>query len=364
MINTIKLFPAGKDFIVRQIFKNGWIRVSIILGVIYLFVSIPVILSYFAGNFINKDLDMDAYSDKSYHAMFFVLLPFFVFFIRYYLTGLEDAIDKLCNSKVLRISPMRYCRAVEYSNNLFSCRFVTFIPYFLAALLLIDSILNYNLKGLHTWNSTSLSGINIISSIDIVITYFFFYFFFALLLRMILTYFVIRKFLSGNINVQPLHPDNCGGLAPLGEFALRITWAGFFVGIPVLWLMYGNYLNNIPHYQLTNIFNLSFYVISMTVVFFLPLLGARKSMRRAKDKELRLINDIFQKGRKDVLLNINKYKVEGEVEISNLEKLIKLHDIAKSMPVWPFNSRNIVRFLSSVLWPVLLILIQYIFGKL
>jgi len=364
MISTVKLHPAGKDYIIRQLLEHGLRRNLIVLGAVFLFSLLPIILSYFSGNFSNKDLMIDASHDFSYHAMFLILLPFFIFFIRFYLNGLEKAIDSLRQSNVLQIDATKYRSAVEYSNKLFASRFVIILPSVLSIILLLDSILNYNLKGLNTWNSTSLAGINLISTIDIIITFLFFYFFFALLIRMSLTYFVIHKFLNGNLNVQPLHPDNCGGLSPLGEFALRISWAGIIVGFPVLLLMYGNYRNNIPHYQLTNVMNMVNYILAMTIVFFLPLLGARKSMRQAKIKELNIISEIFQKERKYTLANLNQDKLEKEFEISKIENLIKLHDIAKSMPVWPFNSSNIVRFLSSVLWPILLILIQYIVGKL
>lgn len=364
MTNKVKLLPAGKDYLVKQLLEYGWRRNITILGVVLLLSLLPVILSFFAGTFVNKDLLIDASRDYSYHAMFLVLLPFFIIFIRYYLNGLEKAIYSLRESRVLQIDEINYQNAVDYSNKLFSSSFLIIIPLILSIILLIDSIISYNLNGLNTWNSTTLKGINLTSSIDIFITFLFFYFFFALLIRMSLTFFVIHKFLNGNLNVQPLHPDNCGGLSPLGEFALRISWAGIIVGFPVLLLMYGNYRNNIPHYQLTNIMNIVGYVLALTIVFFLPLLGARKSMREAKIKELNIINNIFQKERKIALKNINKSNPTNEIKISNLENLIKLHDIANSMPVWPFNSRNIIRFLSSVLWPALLVLAEYIVGRL
>jgi hypothetical protein len=129
-------------------------------------------------------------------------------------------------------------------------------------------------------------------------------------------------------------------------------------------LIYANYYNKIPQYELYNTMNIISYVIAMTIVFFLPLLGARKSMLQAKNNELKKINDIFQKEREISLINIDNNRLPSEIEISNLENLIKLHNIAKSMPVWPFNLKNIVRFLSSVLWPVLLILIEHIVGKI
>jgi hypothetical protein len=362
MSSKSQLHPAGKDFVIKQLLNYSWRRVYFILGVIFFLSFLPIVISFIEGDFINKNLTIDAYRDISYHVMFILLLPFYIFFLRYYLTGLENAIDSLRNSNILKIDVIEYNNAVKYSNNFFASWFVTLLPFFLATIFLIDSIFNYNLKALNTWNSTSLEGINLLCIINIFNTFLFFYFFFALLIRMSLIYFIIKKFLYGNLNVQPLHPDNCGGLSPISKFALKISWAGIFGGIAVLLLMYGNYRNNIPHYQLTNVMNLVSYIIAMTIAFFLPLFGARESMLRKRYDEMNSINIVIQNERENIFLDINKFGITKEIDISNLENLIKLQDVAKSMPVWPFNSKSILKFLSSVLWPVLLVFLQYIVG--
>jgi hypothetical protein len=360
MAKESKLFPAGNDYIIKQLLEFGWRRAFLVFGLVLVFAVLPVILSFFSGGFNNTKLDIDAFHDLSYVAMYFLLLPFFVIFIPVYLHGLEKSIISLRESKIIKLNGPDYSSVIQYSNNLFGNRMITYLPYLIAILLSVFTTVNYNLAGHNTWDSSSLQNITLISLLAIFIKVLFYYFFFALLLRIALTYFVINKFLDGHVDIQPLHPDNCGGLSPLGEFALRISWAGIGIGIPLVILIYANYHNKIPQYQLYNTMNIISYITSMTIVFFLPLLGARKSMLRAKNKELKNINNIFQKERKIALVNINKYKEENEINISNLENLIKLHDIANSMPVWPFNSRNIIRFLSSVLWPVLLLLAEYL----
>jgi hypothetical protein len=364
MDKTRKLHPAGNDYIIKQLLEYGWRRAFIVFGIILLFAVLPVVLSLFSGTFNNNQLNIDAVSDYSYFAMYFILLPFFVIFIPIYLHGLEEAINTLRGSSIIRLSEEDYEIVIRYSNNLFGNKAVTLSPYLIAILLTIFTTINYNLAGHNNWDSSSLQDISFISLLAIFIKYLFYFFFFALLLRIVLTYFVINKFLNGNVDVQPLNPDNCGGLSPLGEFALRISWAGIGIGIPLVILIYANYYNKIPQYELYNTMNIISYVIAMTIVFFLPLLGARKSMLQAKNYELKKINDIFQKEREISLINLDKNRLPSEIEISNLENLIKLHNIAKSMPVWPFNLKNIVRFLSSVLWPVLLILIEHIVGKI
>jgi hypothetical protein len=359
-----KLHPAGKDFIINQLIDHNWSRSFTVFGIVYFFSFLPIVLSIFSGNFINDALDIEAFTDYSYHVMYLILLPFFVIFIPYYLNGLEKAIDDLHDSQVVQLDDVKYAELFKYANEKFASKTVTLIPYLFAILFIIFTTVNYNLAGHNSWDSSSLQNITLVSILAIFIKFLFYYFFCALLIRIVLTYFVIHKLFDGNVNVQPLHPDNCGGLSPLGEFALRITWAGIGIGIPVVILVYVNVYNEIPQYQVYNTLNIAGYIIAMCIVFFLPLLGARKCMLVAKSEELKRISDSYQIERRSIFNEIHNYSPSNKLNVSNLEGLMKLYEIARLMPVWPFNSKNIIRFLSSVLWPLLLVFLQIILEKL
>lgn len=362
----IKFEPAGRDFFIKKLTGVSRRWLLIILGLELVLALIPVLLSIPDGNFRNSSLRIDALSDIGYYDQFLLLLPFFIIFIPYYLKGFAISLNLLIDTGVVTISAEETKKVESYANKLFSHWTITFIPYIIASLFVILDVSIFIFAGENTWNSADgLIDISLIEIINIILVFLLFHLISALFLRIVLTYFVINKFLSNHVNIQPLHPDNCGGLSPLGDFSLRLTKAGIVIGIPVLLgIMSSYYQHDIPIMSLVNILLIAGYISCLSVVFFLPLMGARRSMLAAKMRELKIISDYFQSERKDILSNYNKGESAKNLEISNLEGLMKLYEIAKSMPVFPFNSLNIIRFLSSVLWPLVLILMQYILQKI
>ena len=360
------LLPAGNDYFIRQLLEFGWRRVIKILFLIISISLLPIIASIFKGSFINYNLNVDAFHDLGYHTQFFLLLPFFVFFLPYYFNGLQKAIDSLVKTKVLKISSSDYTEVIKFSNSLFSYWIVTYLPFIITIGFSIYGILNYFLAGYKNWNSVSnINDFNIINVLAILPMLPFYYFITAIILRIGLTYFVIKKILNKNVDIQPLHPDNCGGLSPLGKFSLKASSAGIGVGIPVMILIiFNTYHNNFALFGFYNVMNILTYIVALTVVFFLPLLGARNSMLQAKQEELERISNLFQKERTSINQIIDSKNSSQDIDFTKIQGMINLYEMAKSMPVYPFEASNVLRFFGSVLWPILLVLVQYILEKI
>lgn len=100
----------------------------------------------------------------------------------------------------------------------------------------------------------------------------------------------------------------------------------------------------------------------------MPLYAAHKSMKEAKYGTIRILNDRFNElnGQLQQLLS-NPNPAEGTEGDSSeqfnklsieIEQLKKLHDIAKAMPVYPFNAQIVSSFVVSVLLPAPLYLAQ------
>lgn len=334
-----------------------------IIGSVLLLSVIPIVLSSFNGRLVNETLAIDMVHDYGYMVMYLLLLPFFIFFIPFYLRGLGKVLDQLRAGGTLIISDSRYGEAIDYSNRLFNSSAVTWLPYVLTFLLSSANLYNFLVAADNSWFYLSLMDGPLSAVIVAIPTILFYLFFFLLAVRVGATFLVINRVLDGNLDVQPLHPDNCGGLSPLGEFAMKISWAGIGVGLPIMILVYVNYSNNIPNYQVYNALNIGTYLMAMVTLFFMPLLGARKSMMRSKNEELRMINNRFQVERRNILARMNSGTNE-HLHTANLEELIKLYEVAKAMPVYPFNTKNVVRFLGGTLWPILLLLVQYAIDRI
>jgi hypothetical protein len=360
--NAETLRPAGRDPLTKQLVEKGWWRVILVVAIVLVFSGLPFITSALSGRLVNDSLTVDLSGDIGYMVMYLFLVPFFILFTPFYLKSLGSVIDELRKNGILIIRETEYIDSVRYANRLFDSALVTFLPYILALLLGGANLYNFIAAAGNSWFYLSLNDGRVIATIVVIPTVLFYLFFFILAVRITITFRVINRMLEGNLDVQPLHPDNCGGLSPLGDFALKISWAGIGIGLPLMILVYANYVNDIPYYHVYNTLNIATYLLAMIAVFFMPLIGARKSMIKSKQKELQIINQRFQVERRRILARINSNDFEN-LRTANLEELMKLYDVAKNMPVYPFNSKNIFRFLGGTLWPILLLLLQYAIEK-
>ena len=105
------------------------------------------------------------------------------------------------------------------------------------------------------------------------------------------------------------------------------------------------------------------YIASAFIVFFLPLYAAHESMENAKYEEIRRINNYFVNLNSKVKESLSRNEDLDENIRANFENVNKIYELAKKMPVYPFNSKTIASFFGSILIPIILFvferLIQY-----
>jgi hypothetical protein len=173
---------------------------------------------------------------------------------------------------------------------------------------------------------------------------------------------LFRKF---GIDVNFLHPDKAGGLMPFGSLLVK---GGYFIGIygctlMVLIIEAPYRAENINFSEIMSRFEIQNAVIPMAVLYFLfaPTLffsalgSAHVKMKEARDKfVLRIANQYKDKVHcLDSSLGCSDLnEVKGNTEA--LEQLKKAYAIASDCPTWPINTRNVFRFYSSYLAPVIL----------
>jgi hypothetical protein len=97
----------------------------------------------------------------------------------------------------------------------------------------------------------------------------------------------------------------------------------------------------------------------LPVVFFLPLLQVHRAMRIKKEsllldisKHYKCVSDVLvQKIAKDDKEFVDRYdKVKEEYEEES--KLRTLYKSLEAIPTWPFDTRTIMQFTSTILLPV------------
>lgn len=178
-------------------------------------------------------------------------------------------------------------------------------------------------------------------------------------------------FVSGNylrqlprrfeIDVEPWHPDGCGGLRMVGNFCLRmvlpilagITFFGLY-GIGAFFLP-----DLLPPGQLAiqigaNLGLLIFDVPLVILAFFYPLLGIHAEMLRKKAayeeqfaSHLRRLHALLWPAfERSDLAEIKR--IGEELEIAR-----RIHPLVVDYPSWPFNRRILVGYLLPQLVPLI-----------
>jgi|GEM_PF-5244610 len=165
----------------------------------------------------------------------------------------------------------------------------------------------------------------------------------------ITTVFVNRVFKNFTVNVELLHPDQCGGLKIVGDVADTFTLA-LLIGAPnIVSLIYTqSKIMNVPLTHPINLLPVASYIILALTMFFGILYTPHKAMKRAKtllQRDISVSYDIlFKKNHANVLAGtINKENIE------KLEELQKPYEMAKQAPEWPINIRMIGKLSGTVI---------------
>ncbi len=161
-----------------------------------------------------------------------------------------------------------------------------------------------------------------------------------------------RLFRSTEIQLLPLHPDKCGGLGAISQYTTRVGFGIGTIGLlmsaaTIYEVVFGDLARAIPV-----ILGIVIYLIAAPVFFFLPLGTAHDSMQRAKDEELLEIAQKFTRSYNS-LKNTSKKQKNYDEELTNLENIKKLYEVADAFPVWPFDIQNLRRFMVVITTPVL-----------
>ena len=154
---------------------------------------------------------------------------------------------------------------------------------------------------------------------------------------------------DGAIIVRPMAPDNCGGLKGLGDLSLSFT---YFL-LPFALTAVASYFTH-RHLQLGPTLSLPALIPVFVFVFFAPLSVVHKAMRDAKSETVNRLSkkyqDISQRLMRDIEDGKSYDKLNENKEI--LEVLDNMYDKARRMPVWPFNTKTLLRFVTVTIIPL------------
>jgi|GEM_PF-7010721 hypothetical protein len=166
----------------------------------------------------------------------------------------------------------------------------------------------------------------------------------------------IRRYCLMPLDLRPLDPDNAAGLRPLASLSFKIS---LFTFLGIMTFFYSIFLGM---RSVNEIFMLCVFIlllISMIILFILPLANAHDSMLKVKQEILETLSNQHYK----IYLKIkNGLPKENpcipEAYLTDLEGLSNLYDKSNSMPVWPFDINILSQFLIAFITPIIITYIQ------
>ncbi|TNE49317.1 MAG: hypothetical protein EP343_12440 [Deltaproteobacteria bacterium] len=178
-----------------------------------------------------------------------------------------------------------------------------------------------------------------------------YYMVFMMLLKGVATTRAIRWIFKSDIVLQPIHPDRCAGLQPLGAISgsLNVFLALLTSYITVLVELEGVSLAH-PAFLIP----VSIFAVLATYLFVAPISAIHHRMK-AMRREIQIsLNHEFQKSFQQVHQRLSHRQ---DIDVGNLQRLDaleKLHTIAARMPVWPIDMETVIKFFAVVGVPTLL----------
>lgn len=180
-----------------------------------------------------------------------------------------------------------------------------------------------------------------------------------LVLTLISNVWVLHTLLgSKKLNINPLHPDRCGGLSPLSQYSLNTAYLVAIFGMMITLSNYQFITQGISQkYWYFNLIIVIYIPLSL-VCFFGPLLAARKGMKKAKEELLGEIAKQFQLDYRRAYTSLSGDAELLKKESAKLQELRSLYTLTNEFPVWPFDVTTLRQYLLSVATPLFPLLIK------
>lgn len=145
------------------------------------------------------------------------------------------------------------------------------------------------------------------------------------------------------LKLRPLNPDKAGGLGFIGKYSFNMTSFLLPMLIPIIFYMYLHDVNIILSIGLT------LYIPILVFAFFYPLSGAHEVMKDFKNRELNLLTMEFNNVYDHLVNDIMLFKASDlPTEYEILDKIESLYNKADKMPVWPFDTKTLTKFISII----------------
>lgn len=345
---------------------RGKLRVNILFAAIgvVLLLALPVVAIAFANDLWAGSPEMNGIlSDPSFWFLNLIAYPATVFFFLWMPDGVWGVLVGLHDNGAIGERTAGLQGFVEAFRKAYTWWLWAAISFAAVLAVTVFFLVPY-LRGINLWWT---SGEAIFWYSNLV--YAFYYTLIGLIVLRILMAIVWfnRLFRRFDVRVKVLHPDKAGGLSPLGVFSVKIGYLTGVYGMTLVVISLStNYLTTgrvYPNLDLPFVVAVLLYLVLAPVAFFAPIGSAHAAMARARHDFALKLSEHFDAEFAALEASLD---LEGKVIRKNLDRiqrLQELHALTSGFPVWPFNVESMVRFITSILSPVLVIVITVLIER-
>lgn len=170
----------------------------------------------------------------------------------------------------------------------------------------------------------------------------------------ITTIFLIRDITQYELEIDPLHPDNLGGLSTVGYVSIRTTLLFSSGSLFLPLLFYFSSAGGVT----TIIFGITgIYILTIFISFIYPTVIVH---HRAQEYRNSVLEDLRQQYLK-IENEINSYDRDEIAELNKrleLQRVQRNYDNYNSVSLYPLQLSILTRLLGSVILPIIFILIE------
>lgn len=218
----------------------------------------------------------------------------------------------------------------------------------------------------NSWTSSHLLPILMITVATFVVVYMGSVLVLNLMTNIWILHHILKRELERKeFNVNPLHPDRCGGLRSLSSYALKTAYLVAVLGIMVGFIEYQFILRGSGQANWFVHLIVPLHVLLSIVCFFGPLLAAHRGMKRAKEELLREIAKQFQADYSQIHSSLVGDAEALKKGSEKIKELRAFYTLTNEFPVWPFDVQTLRQFLLTVsapFLPLLLGILQKLLG--
>ncbi|TAJ45800.1 hypothetical protein [Methanofollis fontis] len=172
---------------------------------------------------------------------------------------------------------------------------------------------------------------------------------------------IVYEISHKEINIDPLHPDEVGGMFCIGKFAIGTTILAATAALFFPWLF--QIAKSIPPIALAIYCFVSIYPILIAISFIYPTAQVNRTAHRIRWEKLETLGNQFKQKSAEIGEN-HSDPIQKLISFNELSKIKNTYNEYRNLRLYPFKIDIAMKLIMSILFPVTLIVLKIYLGKM